>query len=107
MRIGIRGLSSNFGLSSEGCPLQNLTHSSERGGDIDLVLLHYGVESWGDYPGEPTLTLANLDRIQADAICVGHLHKPNRRELPGGAVLLNPRATEHIHFGEEHLDCGY
>ena len=107
MRVGIRGLSSDFGLLPDTCPLENLTASAERCGDIDLVLLHYGVEKWGDYPGEPCLTLANLDQLHADAICVGHLHKRNCTTLPGGATLLNPGATEHIRFGEEHLECGY
>jgi hypothetical protein len=27
--------------------------------------------------------------------------------MPGGGVLLNPGATEHIHFGEEKLECGF
>ena len=31
----------------------------------------------------------------------------NQKRLPNNALLLNPGATEHIRFGEEHLECGY
>lgn len=76
--------------------------------DTDLVLLHYGVEGWArEDAQEPCLALSNLDSLRADAICVGHLHARNQKRLPGGALLLNPGATEHIHFGEEKLDCGF
>jgi hypothetical protein len=70
--------------------------------------LHYGVEGWAQpFAREPMLSLLNLEKLRADAICVGHLHTPNERRLPGGGVLLNPGSTEHIHFGEEKLRCGF
>ncbi|MDQ2732108.1 MAG: metallophosphoesterase [Armatimonadota bacterium] len=107
-RVCIWGMSSDFNRPPGACPLEGIAEHHQRGGDIDLVLLHYGVEGWAQpFANEPCLSLANLDRLQADAICVGHLHTPNERRLPGGAVLLNPGATEHIHFGEEHLRCGF
>ena len=107
VKVGIRGISHDFNIAPDCCPLESLVATSERGGAIDIVLLHYGVEKWGDFAGECCLSLANLDALKADAVCVGHLHTPNRRNLANGGVLLNPGATEHINFGEEHLDCGY
>lgn len=106
-RICIRGLSSDPNCLPDSCPLQDLASDYQRGGDIDIVLLHYGVEQWGAFEREPWLTLANLDRLGTDAVCVGHLHKRNQRRLPGGSIVINPGATEHIHFGEEKLECGF
>lgn len=107
-RVCVWGASADFNRPPDACPLQEMADGHERGGDIDLVLLHYGVEGWAPpFGGEPCLSLANLDRLKADAICVGHLHARQETRLPQGALVLNPGATEHIHFGEENLDCGF
>jgi exonuclease SbcD len=107
-RVGVWGMSCDFNRPDDVCPLQDSHASHERGGDVDIVLLHYGVEGWAQpFAQEPCLSLENLGRLQTDAICVGHLHKRAETRLPSGAALLNPGATEHIHFGEEHLDCGF
>jgi len=105
-RVVVWGMSSDFNRPDGSCPLEGYDH--RRAGDIDIALLHYGVEQWAPpLAHEPCLSLQNLDRLQVDAICVGHLHASNQRRLPGGALLLNPGATEHINFGEEKLDCGF
>jgi hypothetical protein len=75
---------------------------------VDIALLHYGVEGLAPSAGEePILSRANLDRLPVDAICVGHLHRRAELRLTGGALLLNPGATEHVTFGEEDLECGF
>lgn len=105
-RVVIRGMSSDFNRPPKQCPLADI--ESTRNGDVDIVLMHYGVEGWAQPMAlEPELSLENLDRLNADVICVGHLHARQHKRLPGGALLLNPGSTEHIHFGEEHLHCGY
>lgn len=107
-RVCIWGMSSDFNRPHDECALSEVVEAHQRGGDIDIVLLHYGVEGWTRADAqEPTITLANLDKIPADAFCVGHLHERQQGRLPGGAVLLNPGSTEHINFGEENLECGY
>jgi len=109
-RVCVRGMSSDFNRPAGACPLDECTLPHERGGDIDLVLLHYGVQGWIQPQAqehEPCLSLANLERLLADAICVGHLHARQQKRLESGAVLLNPGATEHIHFGEERQQCGF
>ena len=107
-RVAIWGLSSDFNRADSSCPLEGIAESHQRAGDIDLLLLHYSVEGWG-YPSgvEPCLSIANLERSQADAICVGHLHSRQETRLSTGAALLNPGSTEHINFGEEKLPCGF
>ena len=107
-RVAIWGLSSDFNRADASCPLEGIAPTHRRAGDVDLLLLHYSVEGWG-YPDErePCLSLANLERLEADAICVGHLHARRETRLSSGAVLLNPGATEHINFGEEAQPCGY
>jgi DNA repair exonuclease SbcCD nuclease subunit len=105
--IRICGASSDWSIEDGACPLEEYSFPP-RAADIEMVLLHYGVEGWAQpFAREPMLSLRNLEKLGADAICVGHLHTKNLRRLPGGAVLLNPGATEHIHFGEEKLDCGF
>lgn len=107
-QVCIRGMSSDFNRPNEVCPLEDITPEPQPPDAIDIVLLHYGVEGWARADvQEPTLALANLDRLGAGVICVGHLHERQQMRLPGGAVLLNPGATEHIHFGEENLECGF
>ena len=123
-RVRVRGMSSDFNRPAASCPLQELvsqqltsqeinaqeikSENDEDGSAIELVLLHYGVEGWArEDTQEPCLSLENLDKLGADAICVGHLHARNQQRLPGGALLLNPGATEHINFGEEKLECGF
>jgi hypothetical protein len=59
------------------------------------------------FAAEPCLSRVNLERLDTDALGVGHLHTRAEQRLPAGALLLNPGATEHVHFGEEHLDCGF
>jgi len=99
-------MSSDFGLPAGSDPLERCAH--HRGADIDVVLLHYAVEGWAPNLGsEPCLPLASLEKLDTDAICVGHLHLPNQMRLRSGALLMNPGATEHISFGEEALDCGF
>lgn len=106
-RICVWGMTSDFNLPDEVCPLAESAARHRKGGDIDLVLLHYGVDGWAPPQSqEPLLSRASLEQLQADAICVGHLHARQETRLASGAVLLNPGSTEHIHFGEEHLDCG-
>ncbi|MCW3052308.1 MAG: putative nuclease SbcD, partial [Chthonomonadales bacterium] len=106
-QVAVRGMSSDFNLPENACPLEGMGRQ-QRAGDIDLTLLHYSVEGWGQpFAQEPCLSLANLAKLETDAICVGHLHRRNETRLPRGAVLLNPGATEHINFGEESLPCGY
>lgn len=105
--VRIRGASSDWNLPAGACPLEEYSFPG-RAAEIEIVLLHYGVEGWAQpLAREPRLSLWNLEKLQADAICVGHLHAKNQRRLPGGGVLLNPGATEHIHFGEEKLECGF
>jgi DNA repair protein SbcD/Mre11 len=107
-RICVWGMSTDFNRSREVCPLEESAFRHERGGDLDLVLLHYGVEQWTPpFVEEPLLSLASLERLRTDAICVGHLHTRAEMRLPGGALVVNPGATEHIHFGEERLECGF
>lgn len=107
LQVGIRGMSSDFNRPPGACPLEGCD-GGERGGDVDLALLHYGFEGGSPpYLEEPCLSLAGLDRLGADVICAGHLHARTQRRLPGGALLLNPGATEHIRFGDEHLKCGF
>ena len=113
-RVRVRGMSSDFNRPADSCPLQELTsqelksEAAEDGKTIELVLLHYGVKGWArEDTQEPCLSLENLDKLGADAICVGHLHARNQQRLPGGALLLNPGATEHVNFGEEKLECGF
>ncbi|HZP83171.1 MAG TPA: metallophosphoesterase [Chthonomonadaceae bacterium] len=107
-RVCIWGMSSDFNRPAGVCPLQDTIAEHQREGDLDFVLLHYGVEGWAQpFAAEPCLALANLDALGADAICVGHLHTRAETRLPGGGLLLNPGATEHIHFGEEGLTCGF
>jgi DNA repair exonuclease SbcCD nuclease subunit len=106
--VCVWGMSCDVNRSVDSCPLEECVDQHERGGDLDLVLLHYGVEGWAQpFADEPCPTRENLDRLGADAICVGHLHARNEARLANGALLVNPGATEHIHFGEEHLDCGF
>ena len=112
-RVRISGMSSNFNLSPECCPLEGtspptpLPLGEGSFGDIHIVLLHYGVEGWAQpFAAEPCLARRNLDALGADAVCVGHLHTRAEARLPGGGLLLNPGATEHIHFGEEALETG-
>lgn len=106
-RVAIRGLSSDFNRADESCPLETVP-IQERQGDIDLILLHYSVEGWGQpFAHEPCLSLANLQKLNTDAICVGHLHTRRETRLPNDTILLNPGATEHINFGEEKLPCGF
>lgn len=105
--VRIRGASSDWSVADGECPLDEYSFPL-RSADIEIALLHYGVEGWAQpFAREPRLSLLNLEKLQADAICVGHLHAKNLRRLPGGGVLLNPGATEHIHFGEEKLECGF
>ena len=105
-KVAVRGMSSDFNRPDNSCPLEGL-EAQPRAGDIDLMLLHYSVEGWGPpFAQEPCLLLANLTKLETDAICVGHLHRRNETRLPQGSVLLNPGATEHINFGEESLPCG-
>ena len=122
--IRVWGLSSDWNLPRRACPIEpcfvnasplwDVPASNGGAGDavaaregVDVVLLHYAVEGWADADWEePILSLSSLDRLRADVICVGHLHKRNERRLPGGTLLLNPGATEHRHFGEESLECG-
>jgi DNA repair exonuclease SbcCD nuclease subunit len=107
VKIRIRGASSDWSLPDGACPLDEYSFPP-RVADVEIVLLHYGVEGWAQpFAREPQLSLLNLEKLGADVICVGHLHTPNERRLPGGGVLLNPGATEHIHFGEEKLECGF
>lgn len=112
IRVRISGKSSDFNLPHGSCPLEGACLEAEREqreeADVKIVLLHYSVEGWAPPLGrEPVLSLENLNCLDADAICVGHLHKKNERRLPGGALLLNPGATEHINFGEESFECGF
>lgn len=119
--VRVWGMSSDWNLPRGACPLEPCfdddsesplwnghTNGVPGASDgVDVVLLHYAVEGWADANwDEPLLSLNNLDRLRAEAICVGHLHKRNEMRLPGGALLLNPGATEHRHFGEESLECG-
>jgi exonuclease SbcD len=105
--VCMRGASSDWSFPDGACPLDEYSFP-ERQADYEIVLLHYGVGGWAQpFAREPRLSLLNLEKLQADAICVGHLHKKNERRLPGGVVLLSPGATEHIHFGEEKLECGF
>ncbi|MBB6050426.1 metallophosphoesterase family protein [Armatimonas rosea] len=104
--VSVRGMSASFQHDDGSCPLSTLA-ADKRGGALDIVLLHYGVEGWsGENFQEPRLALENLEKLDTDVICVGHLHRRNERRLQSGALLLNPGSTEHIHFGEEKLDCG-
>jgi predicted phosphodiesterase len=108
--VRVRGASSDFNLPADACPLRDLLRPDEcstRAADVEIVLLHYGVEGLSEFDGEPHLSLQSLGRLGADAICVGHLHCRAEHRLKDGALLLNPGATEHIHFGEEALDCGF
>jgi DNA repair exonuclease SbcCD nuclease subunit len=107
-RVSVWGMSCDVNRPVDACPLEECGEQHERGGDLDLVLLHHGVEGWAQpFAQEPCLSLANLDRLGTDAVCVGHLHARNEARLPNGALLLNPGSTEHVHFGEELLDCGF
>jgi predicted phosphodiesterase len=107
-RVRVRGMSADFNRPPGECPLEELSSGDERGGDIDIALLHYGVEGWSPkFAEEPCLKLANLSGLKADIIGVGHLHRRNEARLPSGALLVNPGGTERIHFGEENLECGY
>ncbi len=109
-RVCVRGMSSDFNWPAGACPLGECVLPQARGGDIDLVLLHYGVQGWMQPQAqeqEPCLSLDNLNQLPADAICVGHLHARQQKRLDSGALLLNPGATEHIHFGEERQECGF
>lgn len=107
-RVCVWGMSCDVNRPVDACPLEDCVDQHERGGDLDLVLLHHGVEGWAPpFAAEPSLTRANLDRLQTDGVCVGHLHARNEARLSNGALLLNPGATEHVHFGEESLDCGF
>lgn len=105
--VRVRGMSSDFNRPPDTCPLDGLVDDANRAADVEIVLLHYGVEGLSAFEGEPTLSLRNLDRLAADAICIGHLHRRAEVRLASGALLLNPGATEHVHFGEEDLDCGF
>jgi DNA repair protein SbcD/Mre11 len=107
-RVCVWGMSCDANLPPDLCPLEETADGHERGGDLDLTLLHYGVEGWAQpFSGEACLTRTNLERLRTDVLGVGHLHARNKARLGSGALLLNPGATEHIHFGEEQLDCGY
>ena len=113
-RVCVSGMSSDFNRPPDCCPLDGSTSPPAplpRGegsqGDIHIVLLHYGVEGWAQpFAAEPCLARRNLDALGADAVCVGHLHTRAEARMPGGGLLLNPGATEHIHFGEEALEAG-
>jgi DNA repair exonuclease SbcCD nuclease subunit len=107
-RVCVHGMSADFNREPGACPLEGITGEVERRGDVDIVLLHYGIEGLAPpFGDEPVLSRANLDLLPVDAICVGHLHTRAEIRLASGALLLNPGATEHIHFGDEHLECGF
>jgi DNA repair protein SbcD/Mre11 len=107
-RVCVWGMSCDFNRPPGTCPLEDAVGQHARGGDVDLVLLHYGVQGLAQpFAQEPCLSRANLERLDTDALGVGHLHARAEQRLPGGALLLNPGATEHVHFGEEHLECGF
>lgn len=109
--VRVRGFDFRFGIPADVCPLKawidGLNGADTRQADLEIVLSHYAVEGW-EMPQmvEPVLSRSNLDRLAADVIGVGHLHVRNLARLPGGALLLNPGATERIHFGEEKHDSG-
>ncbi len=126
-RVSISGMSSDFNRPPDCCPLEGIASPAETvppeeagntspphslreveaGRDIHVVLLHYGVEGWAQpFAAEPCLARRNLDALGADAVCVGHLHTPRADRMGSGGLLLNPGATEHIHFGEEALKTG-
>jgi len=106
--VRIWGMSADFNRPDDVCPLESLTLERAAPDTIQIVLLHYNVEGLGTpFAEEPTLSRCNLERLQADAICVGHLHRRMQTYLDGGALLVNPGATEHIDFGEEGLECGF
>src|SRR4051794_14712026 len=74
-RVCVWGMSSDFNRPNDVCPLEECGSGHARGGDLDLVLLHYGVEGWARTDVlEPCLSRQNLERLEADAVCVGHLH---------------------------------
>jgi DNA repair exonuclease SbcCD nuclease subunit len=107
-RVTVWGMTSDFNRASDACPLQGVEQRRERPDDIAIILLHYSVEGWQPpFAREPCLSRANLSLLDADVIGVGHLHAPNQTCLPGGAMLLNPGATEHMDFGEERHECGF
>lgn len=76
-KIRIRGASSDWNLPDGACALDEYSFPP-RAADIEIVLLHYGIEGWAQpFAREPRLSLLNLEKLDADAICVGHLHKKN------------------------------
>lgn len=110
-RIRISGMSTDFNLPAGECPLQGVELRRPAPGTAQIVLLHYGVHGWmpefGDEHQEPILSLPGLERLEADAICVGHLHQRLEKQLDNRGLLLNPGSTERMNFGEEGLQCGY
>ena len=106
--VRVRGQSHSFHRSAGECPLTgNAALGGERAAPVEIVLLHYGVEGWlAPFMDEPILSRNHLDRLGADLIAVGHLHARNIARLPGGALLLNPGATERMDWGEENLATG-
>ena len=108
--ICVWGMSHDPNLAPASCPLERVVAEHSRSGDLDLVLLHHGVEEWTPpfvREKEAVLSRAHLEQLQTDAIGVGHLHAHNATRLHSGAMLMNPGATEHMNFGDEHLECGF
>lgn len=110
-KVRIWGKSSDFNCPTNLCPLADMTLPQRDPQYVQIVLLHYGVQGWlpqiEEELREPVLSLDNLERIGAEVIGVGHLHRRNTKTLRSGALLINPGSTEHINFGEESLKCGY
>lgn len=107
-RIRVWGMSTDFNRPTDVCPLEGLELKREDPDILQLVLLHYGVEGWiMPTESEPVLSRANLDRLEADAICVGHLHQRFQTKTINGALLVNPGSTERIDFGEEGHRCSF
>lgn len=109
--VRVRGASYAFSALEKQCPLREwkeaLAAPDERAAPVEIILLHYAVEGWETpFAAEPVLSLENLDALTADIIAVGHLHVRNEKRLPGGALLLNPGATERMDFGEEFHESG-
>lgn len=109
--VRVRGQSHAFHHGDKEDPLATwcagLSDPDARAASVEIALLHYAVEGW-EMPqmAEAILPLASLQCIAADLIAVGHLHVRNETRLPGGALLLNPGATERMDFGEEKHHCG-
>ena len=107
IRVRVRGQSHSFAHAESTCPLDGDVPNRPRTAPLEIALLHYGVEGWlAPFVAEPLLARSNLDCLNADLIAVGHLHARNSTSLAGGALLVNPGATERMDWGEEKLATG-